>query len=191
MAYDGMDRLVAVSSPMFGNASYAYDALDNLTRVSIGGTAARDHWYCHDANNRLTNVKTGGCGGQSVIGLGYDTQGNLANRNGVAYAFDYGNRLRMVETANGPATYAYDGHGRRVLDTTTAGANYSQYTQEGRMALTLDERANKRSQHVYLGGSLVAIREQDLATGAFKTRYQHTDALGTSVVVTDEARNVV
>jgi hypothetical protein len=191
MAYDGMDRLVSATSPMFGNASYTYDALDNLTRGAIGGTAARDHWYCHDASNRLTNVKTDGCGGSSVIGLGYDAQGNLANKNGVAYAFDYGNRLRSVATANGPASYAYDGHGRRVLDTTTAGAKHSQYTQAGRLALTLDERANKRSQHVYLGGSLVAIREQDLATGTFKTKYQHTDALGTPVVVTDEARIVV
>ena len=36
---------------------------------------------------------TGGCsGGSTVIGLGYDVQGNLA-KNGVSYTFDYGNRL--------------------------------------------------------------------------------------------------
>src|SRR5690606_20886173 len=39
MTYDGLDRLTGVVSPMYGstNATYAYDVLDNLTRVHIGG----------------------------------------------------------------------------------------------------------------------------------------------------------
>jgi hypothetical protein len=37
--------------------------------------------------------------------------GNLANRNGQAYGFDYGNRLRGV---TGKEWYAYDALGRRV-----------------------------------------------------------------------------
>jgi YD repeat-containing protein len=49
------------------------------------------------------------CTGESVVGLGYDAQGNLENRNGQAYRFDFGNRLRE---ATGQEHYRYDGHGR-------------------------------------------------------------------------------
>jgi hypothetical protein len=31
-----------------------------------------------------------------MLVLGFDPQGNLANWNGVLYAFDYGNRLRSI-----------------------------------------------------------------------------------------------
>ncbi len=119
MTYDGLDRLGKVDSPMYGTdatnhaAWYSYDSLDNLTGIVIGGTKARIQSYCYDASWRLTNVKSGDCStGTTVIGLGYDVQGNLANKNGQAFEFDYGNRLRNVP---GKEWYAYDGQGRRVL----------------------------------------------------------------------------
>lgn len=191
MSYDALDRLKTVTSPMYGStgANYSYDALDNLTRVTIGGTAARDHWYCYDAANHLTNVKVNDCGGASVIGLGYDVQGNVDNKNGVTHTFDYGNRLRSVGTSP-VSTYAYDGHGRRVRDT-TSGDKYSLYALDGRLVLSSDARAGKISEYIYLGGSLVAIRERDTTTGAYTTKYQHTDALGSPVAVTDASRNVI
>lgn len=34
--------------------------------------------------------------GPTVVGLDYDVQDNLANKNGQAYHFDFGNRLREV-----------------------------------------------------------------------------------------------
>jgi len=44
MAYDGLDRLTQTISPMFGTASYAYNALDNLTSVGVtGGSSSRTH----------------------------------------------------------------------------------------------------------------------------------------------------
>ena len=107
MAYDGLDRLTDVASPMYGTngAHYTHDVLDNLTTVVAPG---RNHAYVYDAANRLTNVTSGG---SSVIGLGYDAQGNLANKNGQAFHFDFGNRLRAVPNQE---QYRYDGHGRRV-----------------------------------------------------------------------------
>ncbi|MCL1633814.1 hypothetical protein M2650_04035 [Luteimonas sp. SX5] len=189
MTYDGLDRLKTAVSPMFGNASYSYDALDNLTRVAIGGTAARDHYYCYDAAWRLTNLKTGSCAGTSVIGLGYDVQGNLINKNGVTYTFDLGNRLRSSSAL--ASRYLYDGHGRRVLDQTSAGDKVSQYNQAGQLTLAGDGRANTVSEYVHLNGSLLAIRERDVGTGVYTTRYQHTDALGSPVAVTDANRVVI
>jgi len=192
MTYDGLDRLKTVASPMFGapGANYTYDVLDNLTRVNVGGVAARDHYYCYDTAWRLTNVKTGSCAGTSVIGLGYDPQGNLNNKNGVAYTFDYGNRLRVV---SGQESYLYDAYGRRVQANKSGGSYIvSQYSQSGQLLYQQDYRKAQREEYVYLGSSLVANLETPHAAGsATVVKYQHTDALGSPVVVTDAARVVL
>jgi RHS repeat-associated protein len=191
MSYDDLDRLTDVASPMYGStgAHYTYDALDNLTRVRSGGTAARDHYYCYDTAWRLTNVKTGGCSGVSVIGLGYDPQGNLSNKNGQAFTFDFGNRLRAV--GGSPASaYVYDGLGRRVRDYVGA-SKYSLYSTSGQLVYSSDGRQHVQSWYVYLGGSLLAIRERDTGTGVVSYKYQHTDALGSPVTVTDANGTVV
>lgn len=150
MTYDGMDRLIKAESPMFGTATYSYDVLDNLTHVIAPG---RDHYYCYDANWQLTNVKTGGCGGSTVIGMSYDPQGNLSNKNGQAFVFDYGNRLRQ---ATGKETYRYDGNGRRTLALQSAGNIGSLYDQSGALRFQKNQRQSKSTDYILLGGSLVA-----------------------------------
>ncbi|WP_202841027.1 RHS repeat domain-containing protein [Luteimonas saliphila] len=197
MTYDGLDRLTKVvsgngsSNPMFGTATYTYDVLDNLTGTNVtGGNQPRNHYYCYDATWRLTNVKTGSCSGTTVMGLGYDVQGNLANQSGRTYAFDFGNRLRS--NSGSPASnYAYDGHGRRVLDQVGTGKKYTHYLQDGRLSMTADERLGKVAEYVYLQGSLVGIRERDVATNVYTTKYQHTDALGSPVAITNQSRSVL
>ncbi len=142
MTYDGLDRLTATTSPMFtGGTAYSYDVFDNLKHVVAPG---RDHYYCHDSNWRLTNIKTGSWGGgTTVIGLGYDVQGNLANKNGVLYGFDYGNRLRTVSNQ---ATYRYDGHGRRVsIYDPAKGFLIYQYNASGQLMYQRDVRSGTYS----------------------------------------------
>lgn len=195
MSYDGLDRLIKVKSAVFGagadqSATYGYDALDNLTNVLVGGPKPRIHYYCYDTRWRLTNIKTGSCAsGTTSYGLGYDAQGNLANKNGQTFTFDLGNRMRR---SNSPSYwYAYDGYGRRILSCTSAACNYQQYSQSGQLAITEDKRNQKRTESIYLGGSLVALRELDRATNTLTTKYQHTDALGSPVAVTDQNRVVI
>jgi len=150
MTYDDLDRLESTTSPMFSPAIYTYDVLDNLQTVKVAG---RDHSY-HYLNQQLINVKNVP-NGASVIGLGYDAQGNLANKNGVLYDFDYGNRLREVV---GKESYRYDGHGRRIQATLpTGGGNiYSMYGSDGVLRYQEDYRQGEATNYVYLGGSLVA-----------------------------------
>lgn len=157
MTYDAQDRLLTAVSPMFGGtdntARYTYDALDNLKTLQVNG---RDYAYVYDANQHLTNV-TQGVGGATIIGLQYDYAGNLSNKNGRLYNFDRGNRLRAVSAfAGSPAsTYAYDGLGRRVRDTTT-GDKISLYSQSGQLVYEDNQRIAQKTQYVYLAGSLVA-----------------------------------
>ena len=150
LGYDGLDRLTSATSPMFGGATYNYDALDNLTRVKVNG---RDQTYYYDSAWRLTNVINTATGA-SVIGLGYDPQGNLNNKNGKEFRFDYGNRLRA---ATGVETYRYDGHGRRVFSNAVdKGTIFSFYGVDGVLRYQRDQRQAKAVDHIYLNGSLVA-----------------------------------
>ena len=199
MSYDALDRLMAASSPMFGNgatgtASYSHDALDNLTYVSIPATAsapARNWYYCYDPTTwQLTNLKTGSCdGGVTVGGIGYDVQGNLNNKSGTLFDFDYGNRLRSATYSTATLeSYQYDGYGRRVLSTASTGTIQSLYSQGGQLLYQDNARTGKRINYYYLAGSLVNEVETTVATGAVANRFQHTDALGSPVLVTDGAR---
>lgn len=190
MDYDGLDRLTRAKSPMWGNldAIYAYDALDNLTRTKVPQTsmsAARDWYYCYDGANRLTNVKTTSCSGATVIGLGYDAQGNVSNKNGTSYVFDVANRMRST----GSETYRYDAHGRRLRVTNASSGNlYHLYGRDGQLFWTRDERDNLRRQFVYLADSLVAEHVRPIGGSTETVTYQHTDALGSPVVRTSQTR---
>jgi YD repeat-containing protein len=157
MTYDGLDRLIGTTSAMFGPAEYAYDVLDNLRRVKV---ASRDHTYVYDASNRLTNVMAGD---STVVGLGYDIQGNLSNKNGRSFLFDYGNRLRSA----GGESYRYDGHGRRIqADHPTRGTITSMYGQDGVLRTQHNTRTAKASDYIQLNGSLVAEVEREVAPAA-------------------------
>ncbi|TKR31119.1 RHS repeat-associated core domain-containing protein [Luteimonas gilva] len=193
MTYDGLSRLKTAQSCSFGAGcqfTYDYDALDNLTRVQSPGGI--DRYYCYDARQQLTNLKSGPCtSGASVVGLGYDERGNLANKNGQAYVFDYGNRLREVTNKEG---YRYDGLGRRVTawQPTSGTVTVSQYSQAGQLFYDENTSTVLRNEYVYLSGSLLAKRETVWsATGATTVKYQHTDALGTPVAETDAAGAVI
>ena len=185
LTYDGLDRLTNAHLHWQLNESYAYDVFDNIKRKSDTSGSISSYWY--DANNRLTNIQNEA--GASVVGLGYDEQGNLRNKNGQTYLFDFGNRLRQVV---GNETYRYDGYGRRVLGRRQDGTySLSLYNQAGR--LVYDEKHSNPSRatdYLYLGSSLLATRERDWLGSPTKIRYQHTDALGSPTAVTSESAQV-
>lgn len=190
MGYDGLDRLTSTASAVFGGTDnthrFTYDALDNMTSWKLAGV--KDYAdYVYDAStHRLTNIRN--TAGATVVGMDYDEQGNLRNKNGQAYEFDYGNRLRNVP---GKESYRYDGHGRRVLSLRPDGSNIlSMYGFNGQVVL--QDHGTKVEEHIYLAGSIVATRVKTWATGGtYSTRYQHTDALGSPVAVSDEAGQVI
>ena len=191
MSYDPLDRLVQTTSNMFGTASYGYDVLDNLNTVQVsGGSQARNHTYAYDpATRRLSQVKNT-VGGAVVANLTYDAQGNLASKGSQAYQFDLGNRLRSVP---GQETgYEYDGHGRRVFaQTVGSGQVLSQYGNDGKLLYQNDARHGRRTDYVYLGSRLVAYRERPLSSSTATVKYQHVDALGTPVAVTNAAKTTI
>lgn len=152
MTYDGADRLLTAYSPAFGGngqMAYSYDVLDNIRTAVLG--AVRSHSYWYDASNRLSNVLD--ANGSTVMGLAFDAQGNLALKNGQAFQFDYGNRLRA---AVGKENYRYDGNGRRTLSSSPAGPIASLYGQDGVLRRQDNDRNASSTEYVYLNGSLLA-----------------------------------
>jgi len=188
MQYDALDRLTAAYSPAFGGDGwyrFGYDALDNLRTWTQPGEGQRR--YDYDSSNRLTLVRN--AAGAGIIGLGYDVQGNLSIKNGQAYQFDFGNRLRQATNLE---RYRYDGHGRRssVIDAGSGKNRHYLYSQGGALAYLWDQGTGETTQYIQLAGSLVATRKLD-AGGAASVRYQHTDALGSPVAETNEQAGVV
>jgi len=197
MTYDGLDRLKSTASPMFGGTiDYTYDVLDNLQTLVAPQTLvtpARNLRYCYDATSqRLSFVRSNSTNctdGPATTTLDYDPQGNLKLKNAQTYTFDYGNRLRE---AVGQETYRYDGHGRRVHSYKTGrGWIRSIYSNSRQLLSQVYDDQNKGTDFIYLGGSLVASVDVPLGGGASTTKYQHTDALGSPVAVTDANRNVI
>ena len=127
--------------------------------------------------------------GASAVALSYDPQDRRSARNAQAYAWDATSRLLAV---TGVESYRYDGLGRRV-QATRADASWtrSQYGQAGQMLYQENSAAGMNLDHVYLAGSLVAIRQIPRTGGAPFVRYQHTDALGSPVAGTDEVGALV
>lgn len=180
MGYDGLDRLMEAGSERFGGDNwnrYTYDVLDNILTAKLPGVRENNYWY--DAKNRLTNVQNNA--GATTVGLSYDPQGNLKNKNGQAYTFDYGNRLRDV---TGKESYAYDAYGRRTIAGRPTTRTVQVYTQAGQLFYT-EASGKGNTEYVYLNGSLLASRN----SGTIK--FQHTDALGSPIAVTDTAGQVV
>lgn len=191
MSYDGLDRLLGAASPRFGGDGvhrFTYNPQDNITSWKLAGV--KDYAsYIYDASNRLTNIQNNA--GASVVALAYDLQGNLQNKNGQNYVFDYSNRLRE---ASGKEWYRYDGYGRRVLEWgATEPGILPMYGQSGQ--LLYDENyyssGRKATEYVYLSGSLISTRARNIDTNAWTVSFQHTDALGSPVAVTNTAGVVV
>ena len=174
LGYDGLDRLTTANGP-WGSGQFGYDALDNLRSSQLGGRTLTH------AIDPTTNRLTGLSGSQSVA-MGYDTNGNLAQRGAQGYGFDIGNRMRA---AWGKASYDYDGHGRRswvvYADASTLLNAYSGTGAAGQLRFSAHSvKGNTR--YVYLGDKLIA--ETNSQTG---TRFSHTDALGSPVARTNSS----
>ena len=186
LGYDGLDRLTDAGSGSFGGDHwhrFTYNALDNITSWKLAGV--KDYAEYVYTNNRLTNIKN--TAGATIVGLDYDYQGNLQNKNGVVHDFDYGNRLHGV---TGKETYMYDGQGRRLLAVNGAGGIWTQYSLSGQQTYIQSDRTGNKEENIYLAGSIVATRVWNAAT-SYWAKFHHTDALGSPIAVTNQAGTVI
>ncbi|MCD9033499.1 hypothetical protein LDO32_17440, partial [Luteimonas sp. Y-2-2-4F] len=189
LQYDAADRLTGAGSASFGGDHwhrFKYDALDNLYSWTHAGVKDYSQ-YVYDHNFRVIQIRN--AAGAAQVTLSYDAQGNVAQRNGRAHVFDYGNRLLQVPEE----WYTYDAHGRRQLACSPSACNYHHYGQDGRLYYSNNNRTGRRENYLYLGDKQVAIREAAVGNNNqdVQVKYQHTDLLGSPVAITDAAGTVL
>ncbi len=181
MGYDGLDRLKTASGPNFwGNATYSYDAADNLTVANVG---TRTVSLSYNAKNLLSSATINGV----AVPYGYDARGNLSGKGPISYSFDLGNRLKQVGSTNG---YVYDGHGRRIRVMASDGSTRLQmYSQGGQLLWSTNTgggRPTSSTAYIHLGGKQIA--EWDSVKGV---QYISTDLLGSSAARTSPTRSLL
>jgi RHS repeat-associated protein len=169
LGYDGLDRLTAASG-IWGNATYAYDPLDNL-RTQIIGTQTINTTY-NASTNRIDGISGG-----ITRSYHYDSQGNLVGNGVNQFTFDIANRL--IHVGNG-ADYHYDGHGRRTLTADPGVREYSIYDLSGNLVSTLPNTGAVATNYINLQGKAVA------QTISGVTTYLHSDSLGSPIAATND-----
>jgi RHS repeat-associated protein len=184
LSYDQLDRLKDAGSCSFGGDCwhhFTYDALDNIKSWKLAGVKDYANYYYEPNTQHLLSIQNSA--GASTVAFGYDAQGNVNNKNGQGYDFDFGNRLRTVYNKE---FYRYDAYGRRAMSWRQPGyVMLNVYTQAGQLAYQSDESKAKSFDNIYLSGSLLATIEYRQSDWASTIKYQHTDALGSPVAVTD------
>ena len=143
-----------MSAPaLWGNVTYGYDALDNLTAttMSAGPNARSTLHNINVSTNRLNSVTNGPAG--FSFGVEYDARGNVTKRGSQVYRFDLGNRMRQ---ADGRATYRYDGLGRRISVVGANGINTVYvYSQAGQLLYAAPDGATA-TKYIYLNNHQIA-----------------------------------
>jgi hypothetical protein len=86
MGFDGLDRL-ATASGNWGNGSFSYDVLGNITAKQLG---SQNLSYGYHASNKRLSTVTGG------YTFSYDDRGNVINNGKRAFQFNRANQLTRI-----------------------------------------------------------------------------------------------
>ncbi len=167
----------AITTPLW----YQYDVFGNRQRQSSNGILST--YSYNQANNELVSSSTSG----TATTYSYDANGNLLSKssagNSWVYGWDVAGHLLKASLNNVPqGYYAYDGLGRRLESNENTWTFYSYHGTE-----TLSEYYINGTENDYVfAGNLRITR----ATGS-SLFYYHTDALGSTRLVTSSTKTVV
>jgi RHS repeat-associated protein len=175
IAYDDASRLLTAIAPgQWGTLVYDYDWLGNRTFKSgnFDGRSDLSTTFVYDAKNRLEHAE-----GPEVfrtMTLTWDEAGHLAG-------------------SSDGATYAYDGHGRRVLKQSGGDKRIYHYDPAGRLIAETQPDGTKLRDYIYLGNRLLAVDGcvGDDSPPCTERGWYHTDGLGSVLARTDSTGAVV
>ncbi|QIV93864.1 RHS repeat domain-containing protein [Allofrancisella frigidaquae] len=182
-SYDGNNRLIQASGP-WGQASYSYDNLNNITSLTTTNDGA--HSYVYDGKNLLSFVTSNTKRGTQK--LDYDTNGNVIKKGQDTYVYDAANHLISFKNKDHEIEFVYDPNGH-VISTTEDGKKpvITYYDESGRLLYKLDP--NKTTQqvtdYIYLNDKLAVEARHD--QGDLKNVSYHyitTNPLGSPIAST-------
>ncbi len=166
-AYDDLYRQTSVTYPGPTTDDYTYDAVGNrLTKDSDD--------YTYDAADRLTDLEG--------VTYGYDDNGNLTNRGSDSFSWDAADRLTSATVSSVTTTFVYNGDGLR--ESLTTGGSTTTFTWDLAQGIPqiLDDGDLR---YIYGLGRIAQVDDSDV------THYYLSDALGSTMALTDSAGDVV
>ena len=179
--YDELYRLTGetITDSEVGNhsASFSYNAVSNRIGDTVNGVSST---YTFDDNDRLTH--------HGFDTYSYDDNGNTITEvvNGQSNSYNYDSQNRLIEANMGGVVQAmaYDPDGVRIQK--EVGGNTTDYLVDSNRdyAQVLYERSATSELNYTFGTDLVG-----LSTGVENFTY-HTDALGSTRLLTNDAGNV-
>ncbi|MGE0102696.1 MAG: RHS repeat-associated core domain-containing protein [Blastocatellales bacterium] len=201
-AVDGSGTVTSYVIPELQD--YTYDSLNRIGSVSEQQQSAAGAWapsvsqtfaYDRYGNKRIPS-QTGGINGYNptyntannrIIGLTYDTAGNIIQDalTGGTMTYDAENRL-LTATNGGGGSYTYDGEGRRVKRVTAGQTWWYVYGINGELLAEYQSGAPTivRKEYGYRGGQLLVVWDNDKA-GNERLKWLVTDHLGSTRMEAD------
>jgi len=195
--YDPLARLANSTTTTGGTATnlwYMYDTVGNRIAQGLNGTATHNAWvkttygYNTLKNELLTTTSSG-----ATSNYGYDLNGNLVGNNVSSTRWTYiwnvqGQMLKVSNSSNAQGYNAYDGLGRRIES--KASTSYLFYGYLGTETLADLSNTGASNDYVYADGLRIA-RITGYSGSNPTTVYYHTDALGSTRLVTSSTKSVV
>ncbi|MCP5417598.1 MAG: VCBS repeat-containing protein [Chromatiaceae bacterium] len=180
-AYDALQRLTQESEAGV-TTSYNYDAVGNIQLIS--DTSGGNLTASYDTNDRILTVGT--------RSFGFDANGNLTSitdgSDVTQFQYDARNRLIQRIAADGTvAQYSYDALGNRISRTLAGSTNnyiIDPADNSGLAQVLYETNASGVPQMSYVYGHDLLSSKNGGATS-----FLHTDALGSTRLLTDAAGN--
>lgn len=196
-------------------ANYTYDDLYRLTQADITNTANGHDYTMTYQYNSIGNImyksdqgnyQYNGNQGTSFtnphavtrideldLDLNYDANGNLAEQvfadKTINYLYDYNNNLISSDGGDSlPAVYQYDYSGQRIAQKIGSEDQYTYYPNKY-INISRQDNQWKVTMHAYANDKLLLTAED--IEGMIEVYFDHTDHLGSSGVITDQAGQTV
>lgn len=148
-SYDGQGRLTGATG-RYGTLAYGYDKTGNRLSETQAGQSETYSYLA--GTSKLQSVT-----GQTVIGYGYDGNGNITAMGNISFTFDQNNRLiEAKEAGSVKGRYAYNGLGQRVMKIAGGKTTLFLYDQDGNLLAEADDAGKIQTEYVYLDGQRLA-----------------------------------
>jgi RHS repeat-associated protein len=186
LTYDNAGRLTAKSDAGISSYSFTLDPKGNRTNASITQPLANrlqntTQSYTYDAANRIQNA--------GAATFGFDANSNMTTKTEAGqtttYTYDFENRLTAV---SGSSQYSYNGQGVRLQK--IEGTKTTRYVVDINHDLSqvlCETDANGAITSYYVYG--IGLSYKVMPDGTHY--YYHSDPIGSTIAMTDDARNIV
>ncbi|SFS76370.1 DNRLRE domain-containing protein [Marininema halotolerans] len=192
--YDAKGNITQVKSSQ-GTTSYAYDALEQLTKETLPDGTVTSYTYdatgnrltktvTKDGNSTTTNYTYDDADQMTQVNgkdYTYDKNGNLIDDGKRTYTYDAENRLTAVkEGAKTLASYTYRADGMRKSMTTDSGTLVFHYDEDNNVTYETDKDGKVVASYTYgANGELVSMTRDG------KAYYYETNYRGDVTALTD------